>query len=77
MVRVRLFGSLRIRIGFQGMDVEAANITEVCRILARETGHEEKEFRRCLFVLNGAPCGIRARLADGDELMLLSPSGGG
>lgn len=77
MVTIKLFGSLRLKTGFKEMQAYASSVSEACALLARATGHDKKEFKNCLFVINGKQGKYSSVLAEGDELVLMSPSGGG
>lgn len=77
MVTVKLFGSLRLKTGFKEMEVYASSVAEACRLLAKATGYDKKTFRNCLFVINGTLAKYSSSLKEGDELILMSPSGGG
>lgn len=77
MVTIKLFGSLRLKTGFKEMQVYASSVSEACALMARATGWNLKEFKNCVFSLNGTQVKYSAKLKDGDELIFLSPSGGG
>ena len=77
MVTIKLFGSLRLKTGFKEMQAYASSVAEACGLLARATGYDKKEFKNCLFVINGRRSKYSSPLKEGDELILMSPSGGG
>lgn len=77
MVTIKLFGSLRLKTGFKEMQAYASSVSEACGLLARATGYDKKEFKNCLFVINGRHAKYSSALNEGDELILMSPSGGG
>ena len=77
MVTIKLFGSLRLKTGFREMQAYASSVSEACGLLARATGYDKKEFKNCLFVINGRHAKYFSALNEGDELILMSPSGGG
>ena len=77
MVTIKLFGSLRLKTGFREMQAYASSVSEACGLLARATGYDKKEFNNCLFVINGRHAKYSSALNEGDELILMSPSGGG
>lgn len=77
MVTIKLFGSLRLKTGFKEMQAYASSVSEACGLLARATGYDKKEFKNCLFVINGRHAKYSSALSEGDELILMSPSGGG
>ena len=77
MVKIKLFGTLRLKTGFKEMEADISGIRQAWDLLAQETGIPAKEFRKCILALNGTPCKASVKLSDGDELTLFSPSGGG
>jgi len=78
MVKIKMFGSLRLKCGFQGTEADITTIKQACEIVAKETGFPEKEFRACIFCVNGKMNSkYSTKLKDGDELVFMSPSGGG
>lgn len=77
MVKIKLYGTLRLKCGMSGMEVYTDSIKDACGLLSRATGVPEKEFRRCTFAVNGKKVKYAAKLSDGDELVFLTPSGGG
>ena len=77
MVKIKLFGTLRLKTGFKGMEADIGTVKEACSLMAQATGLKEKEFRKCVVALNGRPCKMSAKVSDGDEVAFLSPSGGG
>ena len=77
MITIKLFGSLRLKTGLKETQVRASSVSEACGLLADAAGRDKKEFKNCLFVINGSRGKYSSPLEDGDVLMLLSPSGGG
>lgn len=80
MVKIKLFGSLRLKTGCKGLEVQISDVSSVkaaCELLASETGHGIKEFKNCVFMINGKPGKFSSALQDGDELILLAAAGGG
>ena len=77
MVKIKLFGTLRLKTGFNEMEADISSIREAWVLLAQETDIPAREFRKCIIALNGVPCKASAKLSDGDEITLFSPSGGG
>jgi molybdopterin converting factor small subunit len=77
MVTIKIYGTLRLKCGLGYMETYTDTIKDACRLLSLATGTPEKEFRHCNFAVNGKKVGIGTKLSDGDELVLLAPSGGG
>ena len=77
MVRIKLFGVLRLKTGFKETEANVSSAREACEIVSRATGWDGKDLKRCIFMVNGKQSKLSAALQDGDELVLMSPSGGG
>ena len=77
MVTIKIYGTLRLKCGLGQLETYTGSIKDACRLLALATGTPEKEFKHCTFAVNGKKVGFSAKLKDGDELVLLAPSGGG
>ena len=76
MITVKLYGLLRLNSGIKERRLEAATVKEALTLLARE-GIPPKELEACVILLNGKNTNKKARLADGDTLILMSPVAGG
>ena len=84
---MRLFGLLRLDTGIKELSVEAGEARDVrslIGILARETaerkpdsGIETADFNGCIVIINGVQKSKDTKLRDGDDVVLLSPAGGG
>lgn len=77
MIDVKLYGSLRLRYGLKEISFYASSVKEACQLLARATGADLKEFKKCSFFVNGKEVSIGATLSSGDQLTLLAPPQGG
>jgi molybdopterin converting factor small subunit len=77
MVKIKLFGSLRLKTGLKELDADISRVKDAFPLLAQTTGHKEKEFKQCVMLINGKQVNANAMLLDGDELQLLTPAGGG
>jgi len=77
MVKIKMFGSLRLKTGFKGCEAEVSSIKEACGYIAEITGKDVKEFHNCNYLVNGKMVKPNAKLKDGDELVLMAASGGG
>ena len=77
MVKIKLFGTLRLKTGFREIEADITNVRQAQEILSQQTGTPAKEFKKCVIALNGTPCKASTKLQDGDELTFLSPAGGG
>lgn len=77
MVKIKLFGSLRLKSGLKELDADISRVKDAFPLLAEATGLKEKEFKQCVMLINGKQVKANAMVLDGDELQLLTPSGGG
>lgn len=77
MVKIKLFGTLRLKTGFKEIEADITSVRDAWAILSEATDLPPREFKKCIIALNGKPCKASARLSDGDELTVFSPSGGG
>ncbi|MBR5230417.1 MAG: MoaD/ThiS family protein [Firmicutes bacterium] len=77
MVKIKLFGSLRLKTGCKGLDADVPDVKSACRLLADTTGHNIKEFKNCVVIINGKQAKHSSKLKDGDELVLMAAAGGG
>ena len=77
MVNARLYGILRLNAGKSAVEVEANRVDRAIMQVAVQSNLEVKELKRCTILVNGKQARMRAKLVDGDELVFLSPAGGG
>ena len=83
MVTVKLFGALRLRSGLREYRLDCASLDELFRqlsALSAELGRETvsiKELRGCIVLVNGKESRPRRTLADGDQVVLMTPASGG
>lgn len=83
MVTVKLFGALRLRSGLKEYRLEANNLNELYAQLAElsnQAGAQPvsvRDLRDCIVMINGKQCRPRHPLSDGDQVVLLTPAGGG
>ena len=80
MIKIKLFGSLRLKTGCKGLNAQWADIKTVkdaCALMAETTGMTTADYKNCVIMLNGRQAKISSKLSDGDELVFMAPSGGG
>lgn len=80
MIKIKLFGSLRLKTGCKGLEADSKDVRtvkEACVLMADTTGMTLAEYKNCVIMLNGKQAKISSKLSDGDELVFLAPSGGG
>lgn len=84
MVHVKLFGLLRLDTGLKELDAQADNVKALYAALldaAKRANPDTKitaaDIDGCIVVVNGKQGKKTSRLADGDEVWLMSPVFGG
>ena len=84
MVTIRVYGVLRLDSGVKTLEAEADSVKDVFRLVLEESrrvkpdsGVTMKDVKGCMVVVNGKMVKPRAKLNDGDEIMLVPASGGG
>lgn len=84
MIKVKLFGMFRLDTGIKELDVEAETVKALYPILLAEakrvcpdTTITARDIDGCIVVVNGRSAKKSSKLADGDEVMLMSPVCGG
>lgn len=81
-IKVKLFGVFRVDTHTSEVELEAEKLRDVFPALHEKLGGAPLEsglqFKDAVIYLNGESCRKKARkLADGDEIWLLSPASGG
>lgn len=84
MVKVKLFGLLRLDTGLKELQLEADSVKELYPLLldaARRAKPATKvtaaDIDGCIVMINGRQGKKSSKLRDGDEVMLMSPVCGG
>ncbi len=77
MVKAKLFGVLRLNSGISTMWVDADRVGGVIKRVAATGLTDEKELKQCIILVDGKRAKMQTRLCDGDEIVFLSPAGGG
>lgn len=84
MIKVKLFGLLRLDTGLKELSLEAASVKELYPLLLAEakkakpsTTVTAADIDGCIIMINGAQGKKSSRLSDGDTVMLMSPVCGG
>lgn len=73
-VKVRLYGVIRLKTGVTGFETEAGTLEELQKQIPGVTLKEAKDL---IVLVNGEKAGRRCKLKTGDEVVLMSPAGGG
>ena len=60
MIKIKLFGTLRLKSGFKEMEADISAVREAWPLLAEATGLPAREFKKCIIALNGKPCKRRS-----------------
>ena len=76
MIRVKLYGLLRIESGIKERQLEAATVKEVLEDLER-CGIPRKKLDATVILVSGKNVNKRSKLSDGDTVVLMSPVAGG
>ena len=84
MVKVKLFGLLRLDTGLKELELEANSVKELYPLIL-EAAHSArpgtavtlKDMDGCIVMINGVQGKKSSKLAPGDEVMLMSPLCGG
>ena len=84
MVKVELYGLFRLDTGIKEMEADVSSVKELYPLLLEEarrlnpkTKITAKDIDGCIVAVNGKQANKKARLADGDKVMLMSPVCGG
>ena len=84
MIKVKLFGLLRLDSGIKQLELEARELNELCTKVAFEIKKAKPDsainvdsVKNCIVAVNGKQVKPGAKLTDGDEVMFLSPVAGG
>jgi len=74
MVRVKIFGVARLKAGVPSFESDAETLQELWKTVP---GLTRKEAKDLLAFVDGKAVGKKYRFQDGDEVVLMSPAGGG
>lgn len=77
MIKAKLFGVLRLNSGISTMLVEADRVGDVIKKIAETGNADQKELKQCVILVDGKRATPHTRLCDGNEVVFLSPAGGG
>ena len=84
MVTVKLFGLFRLDTGLKEFHADAATVKELYPLLLAEARRNKPDTKvsaadidGCIIMINGKQGKKSSKLADGDEVMLMSPVCGG
>lgn len=73
-MRVRLFGVARLKAGVPSFESDARTLQELWRAVPGLTRTEAKDL---LVLVDGKAVGKSYRFQEGDEVIMMSPAGGG
>ncbi len=73
-MRVRLFGVARLKAGVPSFESDARTLQELWRAVP---GLTRKEAKDLLVLVDGKAVGKSYRFQEGDEVIMMSPAGGG
>ena len=76
MITVKLFGLLRLESGIKQRQLNVTSVKEVFPAL-EAAGISRKDLQGCTILVNGNYANKRAKLKDGDTVVLMPPVAGG
>ena len=68
MIKIKLFGSLRLKTGCKGLEADSQNIKsvkEACALMGEATGMTLAEYKNCVIMLNGKQAKISSKVERG------------
>lgn len=74
MIKVRVFGVTRLKTGVGSFETDVKTLNE---LMDGISGLSRREAKDLVILVNGKPVSRFYRFKDGDEVVLLSPAGGG
>ncbi len=74
MVKVKLFGVARLKTGVSEFEADIGTMDELKNSVPGMTKREVKDL---VILVNGKSVGRWYKFKDGDEIVMLSPAGGG
>ncbi len=74
MVQVKLFGKARLQSGVKSFECEAKTVNE---LMKQVPNMKKKDVKDLVLLVNGKPVKKFYRFKDGDQVVLMSPVGGG
>lgn len=77
MVKVQLFGVVRLKAGVASFEVDVNDVPTLHDLKGRLPGISRKQANDLLVLVNGGSVKRSYRLQDGDTIVFLSPAGGG
>lgn len=77
MIKVKIFGVLRLNTGIATISMDAKTVGDLIDQIAVTGKTDRKELKKCAIFVAGKPAKMQTRLHDEDEVVFLSPAGGG
>lgn len=81
MVTVKLFGVLRLKTGIREVQIPPGKLPDRFPLILAgadpASGVTVADLKRCVIMVNGKQSSYRIKVKDGDEVLFLSPAGGG
>lgn len=74
MIHVKIFGVTRLQTGISSFKSDAETVSELMKDIP---GLSKKEGKDLIVMVNGRGVGRHYKFREGDEVVLLSPAGGG
>jgi molybdopterin converting factor small subunit len=77
MVKAKFFGVLRLKSGISTISIEADRVSKVIEKIVLTGKVGEEELKGCIILVGKKRVKLKSKLQDGDEVVFLSPAGGG
>lgn len=77
MVKVKFFGVMRLNMGISTISIDADRVGRVIEKIAATGKVEKSELKKCMIFVDGKRARVQTRVRDGNEIVFLSPAGGG
>ncbi|MBE6008762.1 MAG: MoaD/ThiS family protein [Lachnospiraceae bacterium] len=81
MATAKLFGVMRLKTKIKEIELPEGRLLDSLHIIAENadpaSGVTVKELKNCVIMINGKQSNCRAKIKNGDEVIFLSPAGGG
>lgn len=82
MINVKFFGVLRLDLGVSGVQIEASDVKELCKVIPSVVEKAtEKELKSSIIFVNGKNITklkmYKTKLSDNDEVLFMAAVGGG
>ena len=81
MATAKLFGVMRLKTKLKEVDIPEGRLLDSLHIIVEKadpaSGVTAKDIKNCVIMINGKQSNCRAKIKKDDEVVFLSPAGGG